>query len=648
MYGEKVDGPVGFWQGRRCNTPSLPPTGPILLYSSTSPDVSPLTVSALLLAAIPHLHRLALPHPTATAVLDELGVSRSRAYELKRRLEPILDELVGPPGRPSKPPPEPPPPQLAEELLRYVAEHPGSISGGSGRRRYSRGLHLHVLQMLERHRDVSLEAFSAATTIPLGTLKDWLRGGVDAVENPKRTMPPQIDPIGPQLQTLLAEWERWQGSFVDFCNHVQLHCRLPFGRTLIDTLLRGHGVRVRQRRQGRSPDELALRNAFITFFPHAQWVGDGTQVPIEIDGELFVFNLELDVDAFSGAFVGAAVSLVEDSAAVIATFVDAIETTGVRPLALLLDNKPSNHTEDVEAELGDTLLIRSTPYRPQNKAHIEGGFGLLKPNLEGLELYAGGDRAALAASYLKNLVITVCRAVNHRPRRDRGGRSRVDLLGDEPTPEQIEQARKDLAELKTKQDKARETRAARQNPVVRAEIEAAYQRLGLLDPKGHILLATARYPLDAVVEAIAIFEARRRTDSLPETADARYLLGIARNLHHEHELWALSEALWARRVAARDRIAEQLDQQLEAIAETASEPEDLLRAYIDRAMKTGSRLVRFFWLVASADVINDEDPAEHRPLFRLAARRISSTHHVRPEDRSAAVRFLAAKVRPLR
>ncbi len=124
---------------------------------------------------------------------------------------------------------------------------------------------------------------------------------------------------------------------------------------------------------------MALRGAFETFFPHAQWIGDGTLLPVTIVGpggpELHVFNLELDADAYSGAFVGAHVSLVEDSEAVITAFRDAVAETGKKPLALLLDNKPSNHTAEVDKAIGDTLRIRATPFRPENKAHVEGGFG---------------------------------------------------------------------------------------------------------------------------------------------------------------------------------------------------------------------------------------------------------------------------------
>ena len=403
-------------------------------------------------------------------------------------------------------------------------------------------------------------------------------------------------------------------------------------------------MRVRVRRPGRSPDERALRGAFKTFFPHAQWVGDGTLVPVQVDDKVFTFNVEMNVDAYSDAFLGADVSDAEDSDAVIETARDAGEESGTLPIAILLDNKPCNHTDDVKAELSDTLLIRSTPYRAQNKGHIEGGFGLLKPTLDGLFLNASSCRN-LARSFLRSLVITWGRTINHRPRRDRGDRSRVDLLTDEPTPEQIEQARTALQERLRKQQKARETEAARQDPVVRKTIDEAYEHLGLEDPDGHELTATARYPLEAVVEAVAIFKGRQRASTLPEGVDARYLRGIARNIAEEREGWEIAIALWDARVAAGDLIAEQLDLQRRTLENTATQPEHLTKEYIDQALQTPSRLDMFFWLTATADLIRETDNTRH--AFRLAARRIAATHRVDKRQRLAATRFLAAKVLPL-
>ena len=75
----------------------------------------------------------------------------------------------------------------------------------------------------------------------------------------------------------------------------------------------------------------------------------------ETNGQRFVFNLELMVDAYSGGFVGMSARDEEDSAAVTEALSDGVATTHEAPLAVLLDNRPSNHTPQVDAALG-TLI----------------------------------------------------------------------------------------------------------------------------------------------------------------------------------------------------------------------------------------------------------------------------------------------------
>src|SRR5262249_18363162 len=139
----------------------------------------------------------------------------------------------------------------------------------------------------------------------------------------------------------------------------------------------------------------------------------------------------------SGGFVGVSVRDAEDAEAITEAFHDGVATTGEAPLALLLDNKPSNHCPHVVDVLGDaTIRIRATPFRPQNKAHVEGGFGLFQQSIPALELHAQSPRE-IAKRVVELIVQTWARTINHRPRHDRGRRSRVDLYSERPTVEQI-------------------------------------------------------------------------------------------------------------------------------------------------------------------------------------------------------------------
>ena len=107
-------------------------------------------------------------------------------------------------------------------------------------------------------------------------------------------------------------------------------------------------------------------------------------------------------------------------------------TTEDPPLAVLLDNKPSNHADEVVLALGDTLKLRSRPYTPTDKPHAEGAFGLFKREAPPLVIDAATPEQ-LAAEIARLVATTWARAANHRPRLDRNGDSRAKLFGDADT-----------------------------------------------------------------------------------------------------------------------------------------------------------------------------------------------------------------------
>ncbi len=604
--------------------------------------------AGLLLAAIPVLKRLDLPAPTTSAALKATGATRTTAYKVKAALEGALPDLLKPPGRPAAPSPVVDADAqcaLAYAVRDFLFDHPGAVSGSADRRHYSDRFRLFVLDLAGAHRRLPLPALAEAAGLPLGTLKDWLRGERPQV-GPPENLSARPEAGVARIEAVLTAWAAWDGGFRAFCEHVQFHLRIPFGRQHIADLLQGHGVRIPDRR-GRERDASANRGGFETFFANAQWVGDGCELSVQLGEQRFTVNLELLVDADTGAFTGASIRPTEDAAAVTEAFADGVKTTGEAPFSVLLDNKPSNHSAAVDAALGAVLRMRSRPYTPTDKPQAEGAFGLFSQEAPPLVIRAATPEQ-LAAEIARLVVTTWARAVNMRPRADRGGKSRAQLFRDAaPTEEEKERARAALVERQRRQERARETRQRRQDPIARAALDAAFERLGLEDPEARLRIAITSWPLAAILEGIAVFEGKKAAGTLPSGVDGRYLRGIVRQLAQEREGWAIAEALLRERLAARDLALLHLGRQQEALDEEEDDSEERLKNYIDRAMSARRGIDRTFWLLASADLLLEEEPSTHRALLRLAARRIHAHFSVPHKERLAATRFLFAKGVPI-
>jgi hypothetical protein len=619
---------------------------PCLAQPSPEPS-PPQLVAGLLLAARPHLERLGFPHPTVEAVLEATGAGRARAYELKDAIEAALPALLRPVGRPPAPPkPEIDTSAISRAVAGFLMDHPGSVYGGKVRRNYTDDFRCFVLELRAQHGELDCDQFATAVGVPLKTLQEWWRDPRPPRPSKRAAVEAGPDPTAPQLESILCAWDDWHGPFDAFVEHVNRHLGIPYRHTLIARILFAYRKRMPKRRGGRSPDEKALRGAFQTFFAGAQWVADGSGIVVDFNGERFAFNLELAVDAHTDAFVGASVRDEEDAKAVQETFEDG-KATSAAPIALLLDNRACNDTAEVQAlcDANDTILLHATKGRPQNDAHVEGGFGLFKTTVPPIVI-TGSTPREIAASILRHLVMVWGRTVNHRPRLDRQGRSRFQLYQEGPTPEQIQAARAALEERRRRQQRARETLLARQDPQVRVLLDAAFARLGLADPTGNHRSAIARYPLQAILAGIAIFEGKRRVGTLPPDVDGRYLFGIVRNVSEKEEGIAIAEALWRLRLEARDLIFRGLEHERDEVLADVTAPADRVKVMMDRALDAPSELYRTFWLSTAAATIAGQPEHTHEPLYNVAARRIHSAFRVPHPERLEMARWLAAKLLP--
>jgi hypothetical protein len=615
---------------------------------SEAPAVAPVLVAALLLAANTHLAPLGLPHPTAAQVGDATGGGRTQAYALAKRILAFLPALLRPPGRP--PTPSPPPIDtgaITLEVLSFLRAHPGAAITAGTRHTYSDGFRGFILDLFPRHPDLNRFRFAEAVGVPFETLKDWL-DKPRPVAAPKEPITDDAtddvtdDVTDARIAAIIEAYRRWDGPFSAFCAFVRSELRIPYGDTLIGDILAVRSGRRRKRRQGRSADEKATRNALVRFFSGAQWFQDGSPIAITLNERRFLFNWELAVDGWSAALVGASLRPEEDAVAVVSAFEDGVATTGEKPLALNTDNRAANHAPEVAAALGDdTLHIRTTLGRPQNDAPIEGAFGLFQQTAPPLVI-RGDTEEELARAALAVILTVYCRATNHRPRTDRKGRTRVQLYrGERPTDVQIAAAKVQLEERRRRQELSFYTRQARLDPVVRALLEEAFTTLNFEDPTGNLKDAIARYPHDAVLAGIATFEGKRDAGTLKSDAGPRYLLGIVRNIAERDEGLAVARRLWERRLAARDGALRRLLANRDA---TTGTPEARLGCFVDRALDDDGPLTRDFWLAAAGDVVLAEPPAQHRALYDLAARRVHATFRVDLLERHAAVRVLAERI----
>ena len=488
--------------------------------------LSPSLLAGALVFASRHLDALGLPHPTHVQILAATGARSTRAYARAQDLEAALRTLDRPVGRPRKEAPPPPAPSSREELqarlLAFFLEHPGCVVKKQQRRSYSDELRRFLVALHEEYREhLSFEEFALVVQIPEKTLRPWLRLREDASPAPADGADHDDEQSDEDVherirattfERLAAAWDTWTGSFEAFFRYARSELGVTAGKDHIRNVLEALRVRPVHRR-GPAPDQTALRQSFETFFPGAQWVGDGTELTFTLNGEPFTCHLELFVDAGSAALTGAAVRDQEDAAAVIDAFRDGAATAGFPPIAALLDNRPSNHTDDVHAALDPTLPIRATRGRAQNKAHVEGSFGLFSRTAPLLSLHASTPRD-LAVGVIELVVTTWARTLNHKPRPGRGGLSRVQLYQQAaPTPEQIAHARARLTALQRKQQLAYETRTRHLDPVACQLIDDAFASLAIADPPG-----TSAPPSPATRVTPS---SRASPPSLPRSAPAR-------------------------------------------------------------------------------------------------------------------------------
>lgn len=423
------------------------------------------------------------------------------------------------------------------------------------------------------------------------------------------------------MALVLQLWPSWRGTFQDFGQMLRTEHRLSQGDTWIGNCLQAAGLR---NRKPRSPVEAPWSHGtYRTLFPGAQWLGDGTTLAVRWNDLLFAFNVEAMLDPAANALVGFAVTPSEDEAAVRLAFDQGVATTGDPPLALSLDNRPSNHCPGLSEALSGTLLLRSTPGRGQAKAPLEGAFGLFQQAMPPLIL--GGKHPREMARAVLELILTAwCLGRNGKPRKRLGGLSPAQAYTQQrPTDEEIREAMAWLQELTRRRERVDLTLEARRDPVRRTLLTHGLAELGIADPEGRLARDLAIYTREAIVRGLATYRTKKALETLPRDAEpGRYLGGIIRQLHTRMEIELTGEFLLQQRLRLKDLTTAPLERAADQLR-ARTQPNERPRAFLDRALEATCSIDYRFWTLAMARAMAAMDAsqrAELRPhLIRRAA-----------------------------
>ncbi len=596
------------------------------------------------------------PATTIGEICSWFACGRTQAYELVKRLRDAVTDLKRTPGRPCTPP------VAAEKTVevlraayRFLMDNPGCVQGKGERRFYGDGFRRLVVGLRDEGQPgdgITVEQLAELVDVPLGTLKDWVSPiAPPCGEAPRAMQPlpagtdeelPGIEIADPRIAVILTEYRPWKGTFGAFVEHLQREHRLPFQRTFVGTILQAAGLRTPRPR--RKPGAPWSRDTFLRLFPGFQWLGDGKAIVVECNDQRFGFNLEAIVDAASNGVLGFKVTDVEDEAAVLSAFDAAKATAGGPPLALTLDNRPSNDTPGIRDGIDPAVLLHATPGRGQAKAPVEGTFGLFSQTAPPLVL-AGATSREIARSFAQAVATTWAWARNHRPRRRLGGKTPAETYpATHPTPEQLANAKASILELRRREDLARRTRQQRADPVRLQILRENLLELGIDDPENRLATWLAGYAKDAILEGLAVFRAKREMATIPRDADpGRYLGGIIRNTNERSEHLLFADHLL--RLRLRDRELSLAPLQTEADRLRASgPPASLVERFVDKAIEAVPVVDFRFWMLNASDAMCDRPPAIARAIYAHLVRRTAASFGMPRDRRRDLIAALSASV----
>ncbi len=530
-------------------------------------------------------------------ICRQLGANRTSVYEQLQRLLASLGQLAqARPGRPTVDTAPEPEPELAAlrltvEVLEFRLRHPGALIEHQRCRSYADAFRRFILQ----HHDPwqgTLMAFAQAVRVPIDTLRDWIANDRADDLQPKIKQRPSVPASASQLTRLIVdEWMRWIGPARPFITHAAQCFKLSHAQ--VQRLLKILGI-ISARTQRKAP---RWRGATQMLTPGTLLVTDGKWLTVQLTDteQTLYFNWQGIVDQTTGCDTAAVVTPQEDAHAVQKAFDSSVRFLGGRvPDALLHDNRPCYDDEKLRQTLKryGTDMIPATPGRAQNKAVLEGAFGLFQQRVGTLRL-DDTDDDTLIRSAVEEMVRVYTAATNHVPRIELDGRSRLQALQEAcPTAEQRRRDEQFLAQLKADHPKPR---SREPRPESLKLIEHVFERFDLAkhDPKGELRRFLATFSATAIRRAAAVLAAK--IDRLDPRYVHRYLTQVVRTQQDEVDLERAAEELLELCQRQRQDWTQDERQHFHLLAQEHDDPAELASIVAQRAAFGGLPIQATFW-----------------------------------------------------
>ena len=527
-----------------------------------------------------------------------LGANRTSVYEQLQRLLACLGEFAK--ARPGRPPataaPEPGDERaalrLTVEVLEYRLQHPGAVIEHRQRTTYADAFRRFVLQRHD-HWQGSLQAFADAVQVPLDTLRDWRRDDHAEALEPQDKQRPSVPANASELtRQIVDEWMHWIGPTRPFISYAAQYFDLS--PALIARLMKILGlIRPRRRRSG-----CRYRGSTQTLSPATMLVTDGKWLTLELlDSEqTLYFNWQGIVDQTTGCDTAVVITPQEDATAARQAYERSVHFLGgLVPDALLHDNKPCYDDAQLRQTLAlyGTDMIPATLGRAQNKAILEGAFGLWQQRVGTLRL-DDTDDDTLLRSAVAEMVRVYTAATNAVPRLELDGRSRLQALQETcPTAEQRQRDEDFLAQLK-----ADHRRPRRREPLPESLqlIEHVFERFDLAahDPSGELRRYLATFSTAAIRRAAAILAAKL-DHHLEHRFAHRYLAQIIRTQQDELDLERAANELLELCQRQHQDWTQGEEKHFQILAEQHRDPAALVASVAQRAAFGGLPLQGAFW-----------------------------------------------------